>query len=510
MSKYRDGYRKRRVRRVRPQPYKPWNEIYRELNNAKNDVFNGVRTHETSGSVTRTELLPSNETFKFYDGHTQRVRERHRGDHHTPLPYFSSTVRSQGCVNIECFASQFLPDWGSPYWPVPKKWYPAQRMSMALPCTALYAWPCDTKVAELQNDVVKAAVSAYFDKIDSLMTHFDLLSETAEAQETVEFLIKPLVFLKDNIQLYRKRDIAGLLRLWGLKRSVRITEGPFAGRPAKVVVRTLLRRTPDPAAFAANMWLVNRYAVQPLIYGVEDSLAVLGQMEDADLNTKKVQVTLPMSDIVHNRKERYNASYVDYNDMLSYNSWGGVPSYDARTMLTVNGSYRIRGKMKFRRNLSDLLNAEGLENYVNGVWQGVPFSFVLDWFYDVSGWLSQISISKQLFDYSDERTIKATVTLKHWLENIQLNNDATHRNWIGRVEENLFLSECVHFQREVHTSPPAAVPPTLEYGMDRWRRKFDAIALCYTFYKTECRAKNVSSFSMFVSMVERLMRKRRH
>lgn len=510
MSEHRNGYRKRRVRRVRPQPYKPWNEIYRDLNQSKNDVFNGVRTEEFSGSITRTELLPGNEMFSFYDGHTLRVRERHRGDHHTPLPYFSSTIRSQGCVNIECFSSYQAPDWSCQYDPKPYIWYPAQRMSLAMPSTALYAWPCDAKVVELQNDVARAAVKAYFDKIDSLMTHFDLLGETAEAQETVEFLIKPLVFLKDNIQLYRKRDIAGLLRLWGLKKSVRITGGPFAGRPAKVVVRTLLRRTPDPAAFAANMWLVNRYAVQPLIYSVEDSLAVLGQMEDADLNTKKVQVTLPMSDIVHDVKQNFFAAYVVYGDALSYNLSGSVPSCDARTMLTVHGSYRIKGKMKFRRNLSDLLNTEGLENYVNGVWQGVPFSFVLDWFYDVSGWLSQISISKQLFDYSDEHTIKATVTFKQWLENIQLNSDAMHRNWMGRVEENLFMSECVHFQREVNATPPVAVPPTLEYGMDRWRRKFDAIALCYTFYKTECRAKNVSSFSMFVSMVERLMRSRRH
>ena len=217
-----------------------------------------------------------------------------------------------------------------------------------------------------------------------------------------------------------------------------------------------------------------------------------------------------MSDIVHDVKQKFFASYVQEDDSLSYCSWGGVPSYDSRTMVSIVGSYRIRGEMRFRRNLSDMLNTQGLANYLNGVWQGVPFSFVLDWFYDVSGWLSQFSISEQLFDYRDQHTIKAVVTLRQWVENIQLNNDATHRNRIGRVEENLFTSECVHFQREVNTSPPAPVAPTLEYGMDRWKRKFDAIAMCYGFYKTECRAKKVSSFSLFVSMVERLTRSRRH
>lgn len=217
-----------------------------------------------------------------------------------------------------------------------------------------------------------------------------------------------------------------------------------------------------------------------------------------------------MSDIVHDSRKTFYSSLVQYGDALSYASWGGVPSYDQRVLLTVDGSVRIKGKMRFRRNLADLLNTSGLENYLNGVWQGVPFSFVLDWFYDVSSWLSQISISEQLFDYSDERTIKATVTYRSWVENIQLNSDKTHRNRIGRVEENLFTSTCEHFQREVNTSPPAAVAPQLEYGMDRWKRKFDAIAMCYTFYKTECRAKRVSSFSMFVSMVERLMRSRQH
>lgn len=506
----RNGYRKRRVRRVRPHPYKPWHEIYRELNKSQNDVFNGVRTREVSGSVTRTELLPGNETFSYYDGHTQLVRERHRGDHKTPLPYFRSTIRSQGCVNIECFTSSYLPDYSYPYFPMPFIWTPENRLSIAAPCTALSEWPCDVGVVGLYNAVSEAAVSAYFDKIDSYMTHFDLLGETAEAQETVEFLIKPLVFLKDNIQMYRKRDIPGLLRLWGLKKSVRITGGPYAGMPAKVVVRKLLRKTPDAAEFAANMWLVNRYAVTPLIYSVEDSIAVLGQMEDPDLKKQQIQVTLPMSDIVHDSRKTFYSSFVQYGDTLSYASWGGVPSYDQRVLLTVDGSVRIKGKMRFRRNLADLLNTSGLENYLNGVWQGVPFSFVLDWFYDVSGWLSQISISEQLFDYSDERTIKATVTYRSWVENIQLNNDKTHRNRIGRVEENLFTSTCEHFQREVNTSPPAAVAPQLEYGMDKWKRKFDAIAMCYTFYKTECRAKRVSSFSMFVSMVERLMKSRQH
>lgn len=507
----RNGYRKRRVRRVRPHPYKPWNEIYRDLNTQKNDVFNGKETLEVSGSSSRTKLLPGNAQFSVYDGHTQLFRVRHRGDHVTSLPYSRATIRSNGCVNVEGRCSQYAPDWNSPNWNNPPwKWYPEYRVSLHQVCGPLGDWPCDQSVVGLYDDVKSAAVSAYFDKIDSFMTHFDLLSETAEAQETVEFLIKPLVFLKDNIQLYRKRDIPGLLRLWGLKKSVRIVGGPYAGLPAKVVVRTLLRKSPDAAEFAANMWLVNRYAVTPLVYSVEDSIAVLGQMEDPGRDEQCVQVTLPMSELLYDQRAKYYASVINWDDSLTYVSWGGVPSYDQRTMLSINGSLRIRGKMKFRRNLSDLLNTEGLENYVNGVWQGVPFSFVLDWFYDVSGWLSQISISKQLFDYSDLITVKAKVTYRSWIENIQLNNDATHRNRISRVEQLLFISECDYFERMVNSVPPAPTAPQWEYGMDRWKRKFDSIALCYTFYKKECRDKKVSSFSLFVSMVERLMKTRQH
>lgn len=468
-------------------------------------LWNGVRTRQNSGEPQFTVTLPKNERFSSYHNVTSLVRERHRGDHKHEFPYFRSFCQTNGVSMLSGFVQQQHPDWDYPYSNPPWIWGKPQKLVLYSDSPALGEYPCDQHVPPFIDDVRKSALLALYDKIDDKVAQFDLLSEVAELDETISFLTKPLIWMGKVVRAVWKKDIAKLLKLFGLQRSVRIVGGPYAGQPARVVFRTILRRFPDPAAFTAEAWLAYRYGVMPMVYSVEDALCVLSELDDPKRDKISFQVTLPCNETLVENKERYFASLVQWDDSLSYPTWGGVPSYIANQRLSVNGSLRVFAKCNIRSNLTDLLRTNSLSSFIGGVYEGVMFSFVLDWFYDISGWLRSMDINRRLLDFSGRETKKLKISLLSWVSDIEYPHHPRIRSSITHVEGNLLTTECEHFDRTPLSVLPV-IPPELTLGIDKWRRKIDSVAFAYTFTKSWGKQNNISWYQEFLAICHQLSR----
>lgn len=127
-----------------------------------------------------------------------------------------------------------------------------------------------------------------------------------------------------------------------------------------------------------NAWLTYRYGVMPTIYDCEDyKKAYEKQLEAASLTILRKTRKLDMPAT----SEVGNPTWSNINYCLLESSY----KYTSTAFVTSSVYYR----RQIAESWQDVLGL-GLHDVVGAGWELIPFSFVVDWFIDLGGWIEAV------------------------------------------------------------------------------------------------------------------------
>lgn len=156
------------------------------------------------------------------------------------------------------------------------------------------------------------------------------------------------------------------------KRLFRFTE-KIARRAARRQRRKSIRRkAPFDSKKALSdfgqLWLEARYGWRPLLYDIEDILKVLKHKSQTGISRRSYRYTVPISDIPPPETGEYP----------------GVITYSTQKSKT--GECRIRAVVFHKSDMSPIG-----ANPILTIWEVTKYSFVIDWFIDIGGWLQAVT-----------------------------------------------------------------------------------------------------------------------
>lgn len=276
-------------------------------------------------------------------------------------------------------------------------------------------------------------------------------SLTAELNQTVDLIAGTTLRLYQAARLVRKFDFQGAARILGLpyfertRKKVFYTRLTAKTRGRRIVQRERVFTLPtgrEVLKTLSNGWLMWSYGVKPLAQDISNALETLNKPLALD--------------------EKIVASA--FSSATRTASAGGPPSTTDPTVTVHSGS--VRGSCGAWVSVSNpnahLLNKFGLTNPAEWVLEAIPFSFVIDWFSNLS------VVVGSLTNYIG-------LTIKNpWLS-LQFK---ASRSWFNLASGNYYFFDSFVFQRTLGLPEPKL---RFEYERFQPQRALNAIALLVGF-----------------------------
>lgn len=311
------------------------------------------------------------------------------------------------------------------------------------------------------EQITARANVAMADKILRDRESWDVLTDFAELKETSGFLRdcgESLVDIVQGVASRNPRRVLKGFRVAATKRNVKHVNSVIRRHlgPRKTGFQS-----PNAAIQAASsLWLGYRYGLMPLLYSAEDAALTLSS--PGLQFRKRYQVTIPDSG------QHYASS--------SMSSGKPVNVRTTRTARYVS-SCRLIADVDYSEGLASRLGYSPWQPALT-LYEVIPFSFVLDWFYDISGWFQRLRLLDIVGKISCIRTLKEKAISVQIAELVPRGYGyekwrtvkLLNRPWT--VEERVFTRSIVAL-----TTPP----PILGWGLDKLKRQIDAIALSASF-----------------------------
>lgn len=207
---------------------------------------------------------------------------------------------------------------------------------------------------------------------------------------------------------------------------------------------------------AANAWLMYRYGIMPLVYEVGAYVEIVGGK-----NSKRV---------------RFTSSKSYQNNLSSSPAFTNISDYIAESRPYYRSRYdTISAGVLVTTDQSSPLSDFGLDRVMTSAWELIPFSFVIDWFANVS---DTIAAHEGRFG---QRVLSSWIT-------VDTQYMATHqvlsqgRDWQngstkikGSVTRDFSVSETLSYRRRI-ANPPLSTLPSFDVKLN-WRRFADLAAL---------------------------------
>lgn len=251
-------------------------------------------------------------------------------------------------------------------------------------------------VANSYTSAYNQALSKLTEKVRGSL---DLATSLAESGQTVKMLnlVKRLTDTLRDMKKSWKREILDQLRAWKSKRSVerglrRWQKGlalrhPSTYRPRRTP-KGLGRRIAQSSSAAANGWLEYTYGVKPLINDIHDVAEnIVGMARNCDA------VKVVGSAVINDRAT------------LSAGTFLGIPITGER--VTYEGFVQVMFKVRLRPAYDVDLAAWSSLNPVSVAWELMPYSFVIDWVFDVGSYLRNLETAL----LSDNRFLDGSVSV---------------------------------------------------------------------------------------------------
>lgn len=400
----------------------------------------------TDGKVT-TSGYGGSANSNYRNTKTVTVGETH-GDHRSNYPY--SVVRQLG-EGIGYVAGTYTRNSGAVY-----NWWSAIAAPLGASHISTYPGPSSV-VAEMAS----SAQSALLDKVVKDRDEWDVLTDVSELGQTMSFLKDGVVALK-NITLgcltANPKMVLKAFRVEPTFNRLRHVRNVIKRNRYKLG-NTSLAATKS----AANLWLAYRYGLMPLLYSCEDAIQVLNASPPKV--DRHYQVT-------------FRETFVTRNQVIPQ-SISGYVTFTEHTTESHSVSVRYKARISYT---DSVLARFGLNPWSlpRTVWERVPFSFVVDWFYDVGGWIDRLNLMTVLGSVTGLKTVKDTAHLRRSRDGFAKTVSARDMKiYIDTGRE--ITTETRWFDRTL--SSISVQPPSLAWGLNKFKRQVDSIALMLNFIK---------------------------
>lgn len=389
---------------------------------------------------------------------TTSVKEGTEGNFVDPTPYFFARTRLSGAISAEALVCrEEFTDWGGPpRWIVRGEFYSKQDFPMTVSTPTAFT----QSTQQLVNVLKSAAARELLTAVGKELADFDTVTEVAEVRETVSFLRDTTRSLAEFVFYVWRRNPIKALRSLGIY------------SPRKRDQRWTMRRINHWASqggtvedACSDIWLKYRYAMMPTLYSGNDLLKALAGYSNDVIPTRS-QASYPGREYQEETDPRRTAS-------------GCYFSRQIRRFYRLEASVRASGYWKGLRDVLDSIRGTRLLDYAQTAWELVPFSFVVDWFVDLSTYMDNQRTDARLVWSRGQFAIKA-VEVSAYAADFQLvQNTSTDRYSGGFCQppRTSVRYKTFYFKREPWSSSPSGYLNLPSYDPNyNFRRFLDTCA----------------------------------
>lgn len=216
---------------------------------------------------------------------------------------------------------------------------------------ALQIWLADEFASERN-----AAITAAWANVDE--SEINLMASFGEAPETVNWIKSIMGRLVSLIHIISRKQLA-------------------------IQARKFFRSGDLIKAFA-DLWLEFRYAVRPLFFEMDAAVAAFNKILDkASRRTSRGG---------YGSKTPVRANAIQYFPANASNTWGLRWTVNTSTL----HNYRAGVLYCLKDNVSPINEVWGINQPLEAIWELVPFSFILDWFFNIGNVISALNVSASL------------------------------------------------------------------------------------------------------------------
>lgn len=388
----------------------------------------------------------------------QSYKKGAKGNFVDPTPYYFCRQRIVGanCVRVKMDYEIFQA------YANPRGWYPGGYSNEKWVRTPTILAPLSNFSQEQQAmvDKIKPHVTqALYEQVSKELDDYDLLTEVAEVRQTASLIHDAAQRLTSFTLGVLKRKPKLILSALGVKPSKR------RSRHVRGILNHYARQRGRVEDAAGDIWLRYRYGFTPLIGSVNDALRALSAY-DRDKIVTRSQAT--MSD----------SSYIVDGEGFVATSYTGFKVYQRRVHKT-DVSVRAYGFWTGLNGLVQSIRGTRLLDFVQTGWELIPFSFAVDWFYDLSAYLNSQRVDSRIQWLSGAYSIKV-----NWQEVVATRYDLRSSSPLQRVSGGIvgtprtrFYRKSFTFKREPFTTPSQFLAlPSVDLSYT-WKRKVDSVFL---------------------------------
>lgn len=221
--------------------------------------------------------------------------------------------------------------------------------------------------------------------------------------------------------------------------------------------KTLLKKAKkalkgDLVGVVSDFWLELRYALRPLVYEMDSAMKALNKHIEA--GTRRTARGYAGS-----RSPATDTTTV--TESKDYGYWG--VNYSVTTAVT--RSYRAGVLYAINDSLPSMADVWGLNQPIEALYELMPFSFILDWFFNVGDVLSSIFISANLSPLTSWVTEEHLIVSEKVATSIVIWNTRSTYNRDLSIEQPGYHQALVHIKRRI-PSPYRSYLPSIRIKLD--------------------------------------------
>lgn len=314
------------------------------------------------------------------------------------------------------------------------------------------SWPYGTDIdSGKRSELLTNATRQVNSKVLNGFPSWDVLTDAVEIGETTSLLKDAGRFLLQFSKGVASRNPKAILRAFGYKPTVRR-------------VRRMSKKLDSfPSAAShydvmSSLWMSYRYGVTPLLYSIGDAIKVFSTGNwTSDAKT-----------VYHGFSRNSWGRTVD-------KGWSGAIVRKSSLTYSRTGSAHAIAYVSYVSGLKAKLIQNPAVALLRTSWEEVPFSFVVDWFYDIGTWINSLNLGS--ITTSDSWVClseRAQSTEVAQIESLSPSSELYRIQLIGSTGTRVSAT-CNWFNRS--KSSLSSVPPTLSWGVSNFKRSVDSLVL---------------------------------
>lgn len=213
---------------------------------------------------------------------------------------------------------------------------------------------------------------------------------------------------------------------------------------------------------ASNLWLSYRFGLMPTLKSIDDAMRAGAGLRSVSCEYT-AQVTL--------------ADSQNGSTKALIGSTSNQVGYAQVTGFAYTASVRMKAFVTYKYGIRAALAQNPFLAVVRTGWEQVPFSFMVDRFYDVSSWINSLQLPSIIADCNVNVSVKQHTYINRSLSDI---TPPPSPYTFKLVANGGVLNRYRYNSFKRYKGSTSSVPPTLENGLSSMKRELDALFLGYS------------------------------